>query len=169
MIPPTRPRSVDGASPDAAEPTSSHTRRTPHTSSPSTSFRSDPPPFGLSNLFSRSNPPPSNHEKTDEEPVGEFLWRDVCRRMGIKNSSPEQASFCEYTWEVVACMVITSERRSGLDIWPETPDQGTGTENMIITTWYKEAIKRREINPQQQHPLSPTAKEARYASYTSSK
>ena len=100
--------------------------------------------------------------------MGEFLWRDVRRRMGIKDSLPEQASLCEYTWEIVACMVITGEGRSGPDIWPETPNQGTGTENMILTTWYKEAMKRREINPQQQHPPSPTAKEARYASYTSS-
>ena len=38
-------------------------------------------------------------------------------------------------------MVITSERRSGPDIWPETPNQYTGTEDMIFTTWYKEAIK----------------------------
>ena len=38
-------------------------------------------------------------------------------------------------------MVITSEGRSSLNIWPETPNQGTGTEDMIFTTWYKEAIK----------------------------
>ncbi len=90
--------------------------------------------------------------------MGEFLWRDVRRRMGIKDSLPEQASLCEYTWEIVACMVITGEGRSGPDIWPETSNQGTGTENMILTKWYKEAMKRRKINPQQQHPPSPTAK-----------
>ncbi len=87
--------------------------------------------------------------------------------MGIKDFSPERVSLCEYTWEVVACMVIIGEGRSGPDIWPETPNQGTGTENMILTTWYKEAMKRREISPMQQHPLSSTANEARYASYTS--
>ena len=73
--------------------------------------------------------------------MGEFLWRGVHCRMGIKDSSPEQASFCKYPWEVVAYMVITGERHSGPDIWPETPNQGIGTENMILTTWYKEAMK----------------------------
>ena len=34
----------------------------------------------------------------------------------------------------VACMVITGEERSSLDIWPETPNQDTGTEDIILTT-----------------------------------
>ncbi len=88
--------------------------------------------------------------------------------MSIKDSLPEQASLCEHTWEVVACMVMTGEGRLGPDIWPKTPNQGTGTEEMILTIWYKEAMKRSEINPQQHHPPIPSAKEARYASYTSS-
>ena len=143
-------------------------RWTPHTTSPSTLFKSDPLPSGPSSLFNRSDQPPPDSEKTDEEPVSEFLWHGVCRRMGIKNSSLEQASLCEYTWEVVACMVITGEERSSPDIWPETPNQGTGTEDMILTTWYKEAMKQTEINPQQHHLPASSAKEARYASYTSS-
>ncbi len=32
----------------------------------------------------------------------------------------------------VACMGMTGKRRSGPDIWPETPHQGTGTEEMIL-------------------------------------
>ncbi len=84
---------------------------------------------------------PLDHEKTDEEPLGEFLWRGVCCRMGIKDSSSKQASLCEYTREVVTCMVMTGEGHSGLDIWPKTPHQGTGTEEMILITWYKEAMK----------------------------
>ena len=40
--------------------------------------------------------------------------------MGIKDFSLNQASFCKYTWTVIACMVITSEKGSGFDIWPET-------------------------------------------------
>ncbi len=88
--------------------------------------------------------------------------------MGIKDSLPKQASLCEHTWDVFACMVMTSEGRSGPDIRPKTPNQGTSTEGMILTTWYKETIKRSRINLQQHHPSMPSAKEARYASYTSS-
>ncbi len=65
-------------------------------------------------------------------------------------------------------MVMTGEGRSGPDIWPKTPNQGTGTEEMILTTWYKEVMKQSGINPQQYHPPIPSIKEARYASYTSS-
>ncbi len=65
-------------------------------------------------------------------------------------------------------MVITSEGRSGPDIQPETSNQGTSTEEMILITWYKEAMKRSGINPQQHHPPIPSAKGACYASYTSS-
>ena len=116
MILPTCPQNIDSASPDAAKPTSSHTHQAPYTSSPSTSFKSDPPPFGRLNSFNRSDPPPLDHKKTDEEPLGEFLWYSICCCMGIKDSSPKQASFCKYTWEVVIYMVITGEGRSGPDI-----------------------------------------------------
>ena len=61
--------------------------------------------------------------------------------MGIKNSLLEQASLCEDTWEVVACMVITSKERLSLDIWPKTPNQTTDTKNIILTIWYKKAMK----------------------------
>ncbi len=66
--------------------------------------------------------------------MGKFLWRGIRRRMGMKDSSPKQASLCEHTWKVVTCMVMTGEGRSGPNIWPETPNQGTGTEEMILTT-----------------------------------
>ena len=134
MIPFTCPRNIDSISLDAAEPTLSHMHRASYTSLPSTFFRSDPPPFSCSNSFNRLDPPPLDHEKIDKEPVSEFLWRSICRRVGIKDCLPKQASFCEYTWEVVACMVITSEGRLGLDIWPEISNQGTGTEDIILTT-----------------------------------
>ena len=97
MLPPTCPQNVDGASPDATEPTLSNMCRTPHTASPSTLFRSDPLPFGPSSSFNRSDQPPLNSEKTDKELVGEILWRSVCRRMGIKDFSSEQVNLCEYT------------------------------------------------------------------------
>ncbi len=100
--------------------------------------------------------------------MGEFLCRGIHCRMGIKEFSPKQASLCEHTWEVVAYMVMTGEGRSGLDIWPKTPNQDTSTEEMILITWYKEILKRNEINSQQHHPPIPTAKKIRYVSYTSS-
>ena len=53
--------------------------------------------------------------------------------MGIKDFLPKQASFCEYTWEVVIYIVITGEGHSGPDIWLETPNQGISTKNIIFT------------------------------------
>ncbi len=80
--------------------------------------------------------------------MDEFLWRGICCHMGIKDFLPKQSSLYEHTWEVITCMVMTSKVRSGLDIWPETPNQDTGTEEMILTTWYKEAMKYNRDNPQ---------------------
>ena len=120
-------QNVDGASLDAAAPTSSNSHGKPPTALPSTLFRSDSPS--------------SDHEKTDKGPVGGFLWQGVCRRIGIKGSSPKYVSLCKYTWEVVAYMVKLGEGRSGLNIWPETPNQDSGTEDMIFITWSKEAMK----------------------------
>ena len=148
MILSTCLQNVDNASPDATEPTSSHIHWASYTALLSTLFRSDLPPFGCSNSFNRSDLPLLDHEKTDEEPVSEFLWHSVCCCMGIKDFSPKQASFCEYTWEVIACMVIIGKGRSGLDIWPKTLDQSTSTEDIIFTTWYKEAMKQTAIVPQ---------------------
>ena len=64
--------------------------------------------------------------------------------------------------------MITGKGCLCLDIWPETLNQSTDTEDMILTTWYKEAMKQTEINPQQYHLPAPSVNEARYVSYTSS-
>ncbi len=169
----------DGASLDAAEFTSSHMYRNLHTALLSTLFKSDQPPLGLSNYYKSHLPPfgllnwfrlnlSPDYEKTDEQPVGGFLWQNVCCYIGIKNSLPKQASFCEYTWEVITYMVITSNRYSSPDIWSEISNQGTSTEEMIFTIWYKEAIKHRKINSQQHHLLTFTRKKACYTSYINS-
>ena len=65
-------------------------------------------------------------------------------------------------------MVMIGKGHSDSDIWPVTPNQGTSTEEMILTTWYKEAMKQTRINPQQYYPLMPSVKKACYTSYTSS-
>lgn len=96
--------------------------------------RSNQPPSGISNLFNKSNPPPSNHKKIDEEPIGEFLWHDACCYMGIKDFSPKHVSFREYIWEVIAFIVIIGKGHSSLNIWQETPNQGTDTEDIILKT-----------------------------------
>ena len=44
-------------------------------------------------------------------------------------------------FEKLLHIVITGKERSGLDIWPETFNLGTGIENMIFTTWYKKVMK----------------------------
>lgn len=53
--------------------------------------------------------------------------------MGIKDFFPKQKSFYEYTWDIIACMMITGDGYSSLDIWPEIPNQGINSENMIFT------------------------------------
>lgn len=82
----------------------------------------------------RSDTPTSSHKISKEVTQGEFLWQGTCRQIKIKDFLPVQASFCEYTWEIFAGMVITSEGQVGPDIWPETPNQSTSTEDMIIMT-----------------------------------
>ena len=73
MLPLTYPQNVDGTSPDATEPTWSNMRWIPHTTSSSTSFRSDQPPSNPLRSFNKSDPPPSDSEKTDKKPADEFL------------------------------------------------------------------------------------------------
>ena len=73
--------------------------------------------------------------------MSEFLWHSIRCHIGIKDSLPKKANLYEYTWKFIACMLITGEGRSGLDIWPETSNQDTGTEDMIFTTWYKKVMK----------------------------
>lgn len=109
-----------------------------------------------------------DYEKTNKKCISEFLWQGVYCHIGIKDSLPKKVTLCKYTWEVVICIVMTGERCSGPNIWPETPNQDTSTEDMIYTTYYKEAMKWREINPQQQYLSSLNAKKACYASYISS-
>ena len=97
IVPSICPQNVDGASPSAAVPTSSNLYRKPSIVLSLTLFRSDLPPL--------------DQKKTDKEPVDEFFKQDDCRRMKIKDFLPKQTNFCKYTWKVVACMVITGERR----------------------------------------------------------
>lgn len=84
-----------------------------------------------------------------EKTVGEFLLRSVHHRIGIKDYLPEPASLYVYTWEVVTYMVIIGKGDSGPELWPETPNENIDIEDMILTIWSKETMKRREINPQQ--------------------
>lgn len=72
------------------------------------------------------------HEKSDKEPLSEFLWQGVCYPIRIKDSLPKQVSFYESTEEIVAYIVITGERYLGLDSWLETPNEDTGIEDMIF-------------------------------------
>lgn len=53
--------------------------------------------------------------------------------MSIKDFLPNQASFCEHTRDVVVCKVMTGKEYSGPDIWRETPNQGTDTEEINFT------------------------------------
>ena len=73
--------------------------------------------------------------------MDEFLWCDIYWHLDIKDSSPKQANHCDYTWEAATYIMITNKGRFGPYIWPKTPNQGTGTKDMILTTWYKKAMK----------------------------
>lgn len=69
--------------------------------------------------------------------------------MDIKDCFTKQASLCKYTLEIVACMMMTGQEYSGLDIRPKTSIKNTDTKDMIRITWYKDNMKQREMNPQQ--------------------
>lgn len=94
--------------------------------------------------------------------TGYSLWRGHRRRSGIKDSIPAARSLCEYTWEVVACMVLTGKGRLGPDIWPETPEQAESTEDMMRSIWGKEAHRQCKASGTKSCPLSPSGKEARF-------
>ena len=94
--------------------------------------------------------------------TGYSLWRGHRRCSGIKNSIPAAQSLCKYTWEVVACMVLTDKERLGPDMWPETPEQAESTEDMIRSIWGKEAHRRCKASGTKSCPLSPSGKEARF-------
>ena len=94
--------------------------------------------------------------------TGYSLWRGHCRCSGIKDSIPAAQSLCEYTWEVVACMVLTGKGRLGPDIWPETPEQAEFTEDMMRSIWGKEAHWQYKASGTKSCPLSSSSKEARF-------
>ena len=66
--------------------------------------------------------------------------------MGIKNFLPKQANFYKYTLEIVVYMVIIDRNCSDLDIWLKVLDQDTNTEDIILISWSKKAIKQQKIN-----------------------
>ena len=94
--------------------------------------------------------------------TGYSLWRGHRRCSGIKDSIPAARSLCEYTWEVVACMVLTGKGRPGPDIWPETPEQAESTEDMMRSIWGKEAHWRCKASRIKSCLLSLSGKEARF-------
>ena len=96
MLPLTCFQNYDGTSSDSNEPIPNNMRWTPHTLSPSTLFRLDLSSFGPSISFNRLDPPSFNSKKTDKQPIDEFLWHGICRRIGIKCFLPEWASFCDH-------------------------------------------------------------------------
>ena len=90
------------------------------------------------------------------------LWRGHRCRLGISDSIPAARSLCEYTWEVVACMVLMGKGRLGPDIWPETPEQAESTKDMIRLIWGKEAHRQCRGSETKGCPLSFSDKEARF-------
>ena len=52
--------------------------------------------------------------------TGYVLWCRHCCCTWIKSLTSAAHSLCNYIWKVIAYMVLTSKRRLGPDIWPET-------------------------------------------------
>ncbi len=98
---------------------------------------------------------------TKASAMGHLLWRGYRYCSGIKDLIPATCSLCEYTWEVVVCMVLTGKGRLGPDIWPETPQQAESIESMMRITWNTEALRRQKGRGKPNCPLAPTRKEAR--------
>ena len=94
--------------------------------------------------------------------LGYSLWHRHCCCLRIKNLIPAAQSLCKYTWEVVACMVLTGKRRLKPNIWPETPEQAKSTEDIMKSIWGKEAHWQCKANATKSCPLSPSGKEARF-------
>ena len=75
---------------------------------------------------------------------------------------PAAQSLCKYTWEVVACIVLTGKGGLGPDIWPETPEQAKSTKDMMRSIWNKEAHWQCKASWTKSCLLSPLGKEARF-------
>ncbi len=119
-------------------------------------------PTASSSVTSASDIPDVPPLPTKASAMSHSLWRGYCRCLGIKDSIPAARSLCEYTWEVVVCMVLTGEGRLGPDIWPESPQQAKSTESMMRTTWNIEAMRRRKGSGKPDCPLTPTGKVVRH-------
>ncbi len=61
-------------------------------------------------------------------------------------------------------MILTGDRRLGPDIWPKTPDQAEGTEEMMRTVWAEEIHHRQKTCGMKICSLSSFGKEARHVS-----
>ncbi len=119
-------------------------------------------PTASSSFTSASDIPDVPPLPTKASAMGHSRWRGYRRRSEIKDSASAARSLCEYTWEVVVCMVLTGKGRLGRDIWPETPQQAESTESMMRTTWNIEVMWRRKDSGKPDCPLAPTGKEARH-------
>ncbi len=115
-------------------------------------------------FVSGSDIPEDTSSSIDPAETGYAFWRRHCHRSGIKNSTPAARSLCEYTWEVILCMVLTDDGRLGPDIWPETPDHAESTEEMMRTVWAEETHCRRKASGTKTCLLSSSGKEARHVS-----
>lgn len=106
MILLTHSRNATGLTFDIAKQISSHRHRTPHSTTPSILFKSISPPLG--------------YEKSNKKPMNEFLWRNICCCIEIKDFLPKIAN-----------------------------NQSISTEDMIFKIWSKEAMKQRRFHLQQ--------------------
>lgn len=76
--------------------------------------------------------------------------------------TPATCSFCEYTWEVIAYMIITGKGYTRPDIWPKTLEQAKNTEDMMRTIWSKEIHRKRKASGTKMCLLSLSGKEAKH-------
>ena len=80
----------------------------------------------------------------------------------MKDLMPAAQRLYEYTWEVVAYMILIGKEHLGPDIWPETPEQAKSTKNIMRSICGKKAHWQYKASGTKSCPLSPFGKEARF-------
>lgn len=92
------------------------------------------PSLRLLNLFSWLDSYLFDHKKMDKKSLDKFLYCVFCYHIVIKDFLPKQATFYEYTRKIGIYIIITSKKRSSLDIYLKRLNQNTSSKDIILIT-----------------------------------
>lgn len=91
--------------------------------------------FTISTSFiSGFNIPKDIFSSIESTKTSYVFWYRYCWYSKIKDSIPAAHNLYKYTLEEILYMVLIGNRRSGLDIWPETLDLAKSTKYIMKTT-----------------------------------